>query len=38
MWCGISTIVDNLVPNLIYAFILDIYDAVWLAFMAYQPF
>ena len=34
---GISTIVGYLMPNLLYTYILDIHDLVWLAFMAYQP-
>ena len=34
---GISTIVGYLMPNPLYTYILDIYDLVWLAFMAYQP-
>ena len=34
---GISTIVGYLMPNLLYTYILDIYDLVWLGFMAYQP-
>ena len=34
---GISTIVDYLMPNPLYAYILNIYDLVWLGFMAYQP-
>ena len=32
---GISTIVGYLIPNLIYTFIFNIYDLVWLGFMAY---
>ena len=35
---GISTIVGYLIPNPLYTYILDIYDLVWLGFMAYQPF
>ena len=37
---GISTIVGYLMPNphiYIYIYILNIYDLVWLSFMAYQP-
>ena len=34
---GISTIVGYLMPNLLYTYILNIYDLVWLEFMAYQP-
>ena len=34
---GISTIVGYLMPNLLYTYILNIYDFVWLGFMAYQP-
>ena len=34
---GISTIVGYLMPNPLYTYILDIYDLVWLGFMAYQP-
>ena len=34
---GISTIVGYLMPNLLYTYILDLYDLVWLGFMAYQP-
>ena len=34
---GISTIVGYLMPNLLYTYILNIYDLVWLGFMAYQP-
>ena len=34
---GISTIVGYLMPNPLYAYILNIYDLVWLGFMAYQP-
>ena len=34
---GISTIAGYLMPNLVYTYILDIYDLVWLGFMAYQP-
>ena len=34
---GISTIAGYLMPNLLYTYILNIYDLVWLGFMAYQP-
>ena len=34
---GISNIVDYLLPNPLYTHILNIYDLVWLGFMAYQP-
>ena len=34
---GISTIIGYLMPNLLYAYILNIYDLVWFGFMAYQP-
>ena len=34
---GISTIVGYLMPNPLYTYILNIYDLVWLSFMAYQP-
>ena len=37
MFYGISTIVGYLMPNPLYTNILDIYDLVWLSFMAYQP-
>ena len=33
---GILTIVDNLMPNPLNTYILNIYDLVWLGFMAYQ--
>ena len=33
---GISTIVGYLMPNSFYIYILNIYDLVWLGFMAYQ--
>ncbi len=33
---GISTIVGYLMPNA-HTYMLDIYDFVWLSFMAYQP-
>ena len=35
---GISTIVGYLMPNPLYTYILNIYDLVWLSFMAYQLF
>ena len=34
---GISTLVGYLMPNLIYIYILNLYDLVWLVFMVYQP-
>ena len=34
---GISTIVGYLMLNPLYTYILNIYDLVWLDFMAYQP-
>ena len=34
---GISTIVGYLMPNPLYTYILNIYDLVWLGFMAYGP-
>ena len=34
---GISTIVGYLILNPLYSYILNIYDLVWLGFMAYQP-
>ena len=34
---GISTIAGYLMPNPLYTYILNIYDLVWLSFMAYQP-
>ena len=34
---GISTPVGYLVANPLYTYILNIYDLVWLGFMAYQP-
>ena len=34
---GISTIVGYLMPNLLYTYILNIYDLIWLGFMVYQP-
>ena len=35
-FCGISTTVDYLMPNPVHTYILDIYDLVWLGFVAYQ--
>ena len=34
---GISTFLGYLMPNPLYTYILNIYDLVWLGFMAYQP-
>ena len=34
---GISTLVGYLMPNLLYTYISNIYNLVWLAFMIYQP-
>ena len=34
---GISTIVGYLMPKPLYTYILNIYDLIWLGFMAYQP-
>ena len=34
---GISTIGCYLMPDSLYTYILNIYDLVWLGFMAYQP-
>ena len=34
---GISTIIGHLMQNSFYTYILNIYDLVWLGFMAYQP-
>ena len=34
---GISTIVGYLIPNPLYTYILNIYNFIWLSFMAYQP-
>ena len=34
---GISTIIGYLMPNPLYTYISNIYDLVWLGFMAYQP-
>ena len=39
-WVGfyvISTFVGYLMPNPLYTYILNIYDLVWLGFMAHQP-
>ena len=33
----ISTIAGYLMPNPLYTYISNIYDLVWLGFMAYQP-
>ena len=33
---GISTIIGYLMPNPFHTYITDIYDLVWLGFMAYQ--
>ena len=33
----ISTIVGYLMPNPVYTYILNMYDLIWLGFMAYQP-
>ena len=33
----ISNIVGYLMPNIVYTYILNIYDLVWLGFMSYQP-
>ena len=34
---GISTTVGYLKPNHLYTYILNIWDLVWLGFIAYQP-
>ena len=34
---GISTIVGYSMPNPLYTYILNVYDLLWLGFMAYQP-
>ena len=34
---GTSTVVGYLMPNPFYTYILDIYNLVWLGFMAHQP-
>ncbi len=36
IWFGFP-IVGYLMPNPLYTYILNIYDSVWLGFMAYQP-
>ena len=33
---GISTVIGYLMPNPLYTYIINIYDLVWLGFMAYQ--
>ena len=33
----LTYIVGYLMPNPLYTYILNIYDLVWLGFMAYQP-
>ena len=33
----ISTIVSYIIPNPFYTYISNIYDLVWLGFLAYQP-
>ena len=35
---GISTIVGYLMPNPLYTYILNVYNLVWLVFIAYRPF
>ena len=35
---GISTIVGYLMPNPLYTYILNIYNLVWLGFMAHLPY
>ena len=35
---GMSTILGYSMPNHLYKYILNIYDLIWLDFMAYQPF
>ena len=43
MWFGLvwfygtSTIVGYLMSNPLYTYVLNMYDLVWLGFMAYQP-
>ena len=37
LYLYILTIVGYLMPNSLYTYILNIYDLVWLGFMAYQP-
>ena len=34
---GGGTIVGYLIPNLLYTYLLNVYDLVWLGFMVYQP-
>ena len=34
---GISTLVGYLMPNPLYTYILNVYDLVWLGFMACKP-
>ena len=34
---GISTVVGYFMPNPFYTYIKNIYDLVWLGFIAYQP-
>ena len=34
---GISTLIGYLMPNPLYTYSLNIYELVWLGFMAYQP-
>ena len=34
---GLSTVIDYLMPIPVCIYILNIYDFVWLGFMAYQP-
>ena len=34
---GLSNVVDYLMLNPLYTYILNIYDLVWLGWMAYQP-
>ena len=34
---GISAIVGYLMPNPLHSYLLNIYDLLWLGFMAYQP-
>ena len=37
LFYGTSIIVGYLMPSPFYTYILNIYDLVWLGFMAYQP-
>ena len=37
IWFGLSTIIDYLIPNPLYTYLLNTYDLVCLEFMAYQP-